>query len=234
MKKYDYLIFDIDDTLLDFYSTFLHTQECSAQLLGIECNVEFRRLDDRCGWKAWREEGLDAGGSSADYHNRYTDYIRRHYVYLLDELGVEYDIEKLVSRYVEAFAECAEPTEPCALDVYKTLASKYRLALATNGMTEVQKKRVASILPYTYRLFASENMGVAKPMREYYDSVVSELGCQRERCLMIGDSISNDMMGAKKAGMDVCFYNPKNRPLPEDTECEYVISSLKELTDILL
>ena len=50
---------------------------------------------------------------------------------------------------------------------------------------------------------------------------------------MVGDSLSNDMRGAKAAGMDVCWYNPRKKAMPEDVEIDFVIGSLRELTEIL-
>ncbi len=46
---------------------------------------------------------------------------------------------------------------------------------------------------------------------------------------MIGDSIMNDIIGAKSAGMDVCFYNPQNKNIDNNIICEYNIKSLYEL-----
>lgn len=49
LSKYKYLIFDVDDTLLNFYSAFQKAQEDMAKKLGIKYSDEYRQLDDKCG-----------------------------------------------------------------------------------------------------------------------------------------------------------------------------------------
>ncbi len=73
------------------------------------------------------------------------------------------------------------------------------MILATNGVVQTQKKRVSDFLPYTYKLYISEEMGVIKPTRDYFDYILRDLNCPPKQCLMIGDSITNDMAGAKKS-----------------------------------
>ena len=59
MLRYQYLIFDVDDTLLDFYPAFVTAQKNIAKKLGIECSQEYLETDEKCCWKAWEESGLD-------------------------------------------------------------------------------------------------------------------------------------------------------------------------------
>lgn len=59
MKIYKYLIFDVDDTLLDFYPAFATAQRNIADKLGIEPSKEYLETDEKCGWKAWEESCLD-------------------------------------------------------------------------------------------------------------------------------------------------------------------------------
>ena len=59
MPIYKYLIFDVDDTLLDFYPAFSTAQRNIAEKLGIEPSKEYLETDEKCGLKAWAESGLD-------------------------------------------------------------------------------------------------------------------------------------------------------------------------------
>ena len=49
---------------------------------------------------------------------------------------------------------------------------------------------------------------------------------------MIGDSLTSDMRGASRYGLDTCWYNPKRQP-PPDFALTYEISALKELETLL-
>ena len=59
MSKYKYLIFDVDDTLLNFYAAFKSAQTAIAEKLNIPCSKAYMELDEKCGWKAWKKSDLD-------------------------------------------------------------------------------------------------------------------------------------------------------------------------------
>ena len=63
---------------------------------------------------------------------------------------------------------------------------------------------------------------------------IKNVECNPKECLMIGDSITNDISGAKAAGMDVCFYNIKNKVKPQNIVVDYEITSMQDLLQILL
>ena len=58
-NRYKYLIFDIDDTLLDFGSAFFQARKNIAALIGVECTEEYNAMDEKTGWKAWNEMRMD-------------------------------------------------------------------------------------------------------------------------------------------------------------------------------
>ena len=109
------------------------------------------------------------------------------------------------------------------------MAKDHTLVLATNGMVKIQEKRIKKLKPYIHKLFISEAMGLIKPTKEYYHYILDDLNCRPEECLMIGDSITNDMIGAKNVGMDVCYYNFKKKEIGDKVVCDYVINSISEL-----
>ena len=105
---------------------------------------------------------------------------------------------------------------------------------ATNGIERVQKERLSDFLPYTHRLYISEKIGFIKPTGDFYNYVMGDLKCRVEECLMIGDSITNDVMGAKTIGLDVCYYNPLNKVKSENVLVDYEINCIRDLVQILL
>ena len=124
--------------------------------------------------------------------------------------------------------------EPDTLSIYVKLSKRYKLVLATNGIEQVQKERLSDFLPYTHRLYISEKIGFIKPTGDFYNYVMSDLKCRLDECLMIGDSITNDMVGAKAIGMDVCYYNTKGKKIPEGVLVDYEVNSIRDLVQILL
>lgn len=237
MSNYQYLIFDVDDTLLDFAPAFATAQRNIAEKLGIEPSKKYFETDEKCGWKAWEESGLDQTDEKdvqENYHVYYYQYLRKHFEYLLETYGKAYDVQELVDCYLRSISSSKALKEPDTLSIYVRLSEKYKLVLATNGIAMVQKARLSDFLPYTHRIYISEAIGFIKPTGNFYHYVMSDLKCRCEECLMIGDSITNDMAGAKATGMDVCYYNPKGKSKPENVLIDYEVKSVRDLIQILL
>ena len=237
MPIYKYLIFDMDDTLLDFYTAFSTAQGNIAEKLGIELSKEYYETDEKCGWRAWEEYRLDKTEEKdvqENYHVYYYQYLRKHFEYLLEAYGKVCDVQELVDCYLKSISSSKEIKEPDALSVYTKLSKKYKLVLATNGIERVQKERLFDFLPYTYKLYISEAIGLIKPTEDFYNYIMSDLKCRVDECLMIGDSITNDIVGAKSIGMNVCYYNVKGKIKPENLLVDYEVNSINDLVQILL
>lgn len=237
MKRYKYIIFDVDDTLLDFGRTFRNAQRDMAALLKVEYTEEYRQTAEKCGYRAWRECGMENTSDEnvqKNYHHYYFDYLQRQCRYLKEEFGSSIEESKLLKCYLESVSASEIMMEPETLNICRALSEKYRLVLATNGIEDMQKRRTATFSPYVYRLYISETVGAIKPSGAFFEHILDDLGCKAGDCLMVGDSLTNDIIGAENAGMDVCWYNPKHRPVPENIAIDHVIYSLNELTDILL
>lgn len=237
MLKYKYLIFDVDDTLLNFYVAFKSTQTAIAEKLNIEYSKEYMELDEKCGWKAWKESDLDNTNSldiQKNYHTYYYRYVKNHYLYLLQELQLSANVDELVDCYLKTVTASKILMEENTLQVYETLSKYYCLALATNGVNPMQTERVSAFLPFTYKTYISENMGCIKPTEDFFLHIIQDLSCKPEECLMVGDSMTNDIRGASAVGMDTCYYNPRRKEIPDDIEVQYEIHEIGELLDILI
>lgn len=237
MKIYQYLLFDADNTLFDFtraeYLSFKDT--CSV------CNVDgilpwseelykqYSAINDGL-WKMFEKGGITLDSLKIERFRR-----------LLTSNGApndgstyEYSV-KMRDVYMETLAN-----QTCLIDgaeeICRKLAKKYPMYLITNGISQIQRSRFEkSVLkPYFRDLFISEEIGVAKPLPEYFDHVLRTIGCEDKRkYLVIGDSLSSDCAGAVNYGLDICYFNPHDRPsgtLP----LTYTIHDLSELETILL
>lgn len=237
MNNYKYLIMDVDDTLLDFGSAFMSAQKGIADFLGVEYSEEFKALDMKVGWEAWKSLRMDCTDDpdiQKNYHTYYYDYLEMHYLLLTEALEIQRPVDELVKHYLDSVTASAVLMEECTLEVIKKLSKKYKLALATNGTIDMQMHRVEAFKPYVDKIYISEAMGVIKPTEEFYKYMLDDLGVSSVECLMIGDSVMNDIKGAQGVGMAVCYYNPKNRELEKGISTDYMISSIRELEGILL
>ena len=61
---------------------------------------------------------------------------------------------------------------------------------------------------YIDGLFISEGMGAAKPSKAYFDICLERIGEPKESCIVIGDSLPSDMLGAKNAALRSVWFMP--------------------------
>ena len=127
---------------------------------------------------------------------------------------------------------------PGADSLCRNLSRRYTLCLTTNGATQVQRRRLeASPLARYFedRVFISEEMGCHKPERAYFDKVLAALGVgprQRIQALVIGDSLSSDILGAFNAHLDSVWLRwPSSKPGP--VQPTYEVENLAQLSQLL-
>lgn len=90
------------------------------------------------------------------------------------------------------------------------------LAIITNGAAIAQRGRYAAspLRRYIPHLFISQEMGVGKPDPLFFDKVCQALSLSdRSGAVVVGDSLSTDIMGGNRAEMDTIWYNPRRVPL---------------------
>jgi len=153
----------------------------------------------------------------------------------LKNIGVAYPPDAFSAKYLECLAECSELIEGAA-EVVQGLQGKYRMAILTNGLQVVQRGRLArsAIRQHIDEVVISEEIGFAKPAKEFFDTALARLGNpSRQDALMIGDGWATDILGAARYGLDVCWYNPARKPRPSDCALTREIASLSELTEWL-
>ena len=112
-----------------------------------------------------------------------------------------------------------------------------RIYIASNGATVNAKGRIAStgLDRYIDGLFVSEDMGVAKPAAAFFDICLKAIGEPGESCIMIGDSLSSDMLGAKNASLASVWFMPSGdiEEAVKKYDINYCASSYDELYRVL-
>ena len=119
----------------------------------------------------------------------------------------------------------------------RDLSGAYQLYIVTNGNAVSQMSRLerSGLLPYVQDVFVSEDAGAAKPDVRYFDYAFSRIpGFEKERALLIGDSLTSDMLGAQNAGIDSMWYCPQGGEAPEGLSITYQVGSFEEMRRVLL
>lgn len=205
MAGYKWLIFDADGTLFDFREAERLALAELADDFGVTSHSEgwdaaiarYHRINT----KLWRD--VEAGTA------RPTEVATERFRLWFSELQLDAD-PNIVGRFYSQRLARHAALLPGAEEVVEELASRYRLLLATNGLTAVQRPRFAAsqITKHFSGVLISEELGVAKPDPAFFDAAFRAMGLPlRQEVLMIGDSLEADMQGALNYGIDCCWCN---------------------------
>ncbi|WP_062239560.1 YjjG family noncanonical pyrimidine nucleotidase [Fictibacillus sp. FJAT-27399] len=227
MKIYKTLLFDVDDTLLDFgaaESTALHML-CEEQQITFTSELEslYKKINQGL-WQAFEEGEIERD-----------EVLNTRFSLLLKEYGHEADGRLLEEIYRGFLSEGNQLIEG-ALELITVLQDRFDLYIVTNGVSKTQDKRLRSsgLHPLFKGIFVSEDTGFQKPMKEYFDYVFARIpDFSLEQGLIIGDSLNADMKGGQLAGLDTCWFNPKKKTNHTDMVPTYEIQKLDELYQIL-
>ena len=108
--------------------------------------------------------------------------------------------------------------------------------MVTNGTLSIQKGRIksAGMRPYFKDIFISEEIGYDKPGKAYFDYCFSRISnFHRENTVIIGDSLTSDILGGKNAGIRTVWYNPHGSENASEIQSDYQVGELAEIENLL-
>lgn len=123
-----------------------------------------------------------------------------------------------------------------AEELLRYLQPKYEMYIVTNGVARTQKARFAAtgLTAYVKDVFISEVIGAQKPQKAYFDYCLAHIGpCKKSEILLVGDSLTADILGANLAGIRSCWFNPKGKKNGGEAKPDFEIRRLEELRRIL-
>lgn len=226
--KYSWLLLDADDTILAYDQAEAQALKNVFHYYQIPFDREVNDLYQEINRGFWRR--LEKGGISLENlrSQRFAD--------LFNELGIDLDAVKFSHDYLMLLGQEA-PLLPDVWDTLQQLKSHFRLALITNGITSVQRSRLAvsRLDSFFEHVFISEEIGYFKPAVEFFKFVHTAIGePKKEEILVIGDSLSSDIAGGVRFGLDTCWVNPTGKEAPEALKPTFEIAKLAELVPILI
>ncbi len=223
MKKYEYILFDADETLFRFDSF------AGLQLAFLPYGIQFTKED----YDTYQTTNKSLW---VEYQNgRLTARELQHQRFHLWAEKLNVSTQELNSAFLHAMADICSPLEG-ATSLLDTLRGKMKLGIITNGFTELQQTRLerTGLRDYFDALVISEQVGIAKPHREIFDYALQLLGNpSRDSVLMVGDTLESDILGGINAGLDTCWLNIHSKPIAENIVPHYQVTSLRELEELL-
>ena len=241
---YHHILLDIDNTLTDFPKSFAAAAKKVLTLGGHaddnESAAEYFRYNDES-WFGFELDHIERADIRRDYHKLYNRYLYESTAKAKKEMNLLGSVEELQACFEKNLGALSVPS-PHALEVCRKLSENHTLSIATNGLSRVQPLKLTAFMPYISHVYVSEDVGRIKPEREYFEYILNDLGCEASDCIMVGDSLPNDIGGANGAGIASCYYNPAgktadydkpDRATGLDTTPKYMIKDFNELLRIL-
>ncbi len=234
MKRHNFL-FDLDQTLLNFHASERKALEIVVRKNGLNFSEDTYAHFKAYNKSLWLE--LEKGNISRKelFTLRFNDLFDvcggKHAG--LDPLKVNEDFILTMSRngvLMEGALPFVKKLKEDAVDA--------RIYIVSNGATVNAIGRIQStgLDAYIDGIYISEDIGVAKPAPEFFDLVLKDIDEPRESCIMIGDSLTSDMLGAKNASLTSVWFMPEGDK--EDALIKYDIdfcaSSYEDLYDVLI
>lgn len=225
--KYEFLLFDADHTLFDFNkSEYLALKDALEELGCPSDDAVIERYSD-INVKYWKMLERGEIDKISLKLARFVEFGRAY--------GFEEKAEALSDRYMENLSHEAHLFDG-ALEMIEKLSKKYRLFIITNGVKSTQDGRfgISPITKYFEKIFISEVIGAEKPSVEFFNAVANGIdGFDKERALVIGDSLSSDIRGAINSGMDCVWFNPRGKEAPEGWSITYNVKCFDEILNLL-
>lgn len=228
-KKIKHILFDLDHTLWDFTANSDATMRVVWEKYNLadwfESYEHYHEIYDMHNSILWNQYGI---GMISKEQLKVARFWRP-----LEGAGLnDWRLSKEISDfYLEDTTVRLNKVMPGAIETLAGLYAKgYMLHIVTNGFKEVQYKKIANsgIGKYIDQIFISEEVGVMKPRKGFFDVVMKKIEATPEECIVVGDSPDNDIIGAQEYGIKTFFYNSRNC-LAEGMNTE----TIEKLTDLL-
>lgn len=230
MKKFTTILFDADDTLLDFHKDERQALVKALTHYGVPITEENIKIYSDINQGMWKQ--LEKGEITKP------ELKRTRFQKFFEAIGFICDEDPLTvnEHYLSLLGEGGN-TLPGAVDTVKKLHGEgYELHIITNGIAHTQANRLSQsgLLPYINEVFVSETIGFQKPRKEYFDAVLNKIKEKdKEKILVIGDSLTSDIRGAMNASLPCCWLNRYGKELPEEYKVDFEISDVREVVGIV-
>lgn len=222
------ITFDLDDTLWDV-APVMHGAEAS---LRDWLAVQAPRLGPVPVEHLWAIRKRLLGAEPMLKH-RLSELRRRILFHALTDAGyAEAESHELAEQGFQVFLAARHQVElfPEVHPTLERLALRFSLGVITNGNADVHRLGLADYFQFA---LCAEELGIGKPDPHPFQTALQRAGVTAAQAVHIGDHPSDDIAGARAAGMRAIWFNPQGKAWEGDGLPDAQISSLAELPTLL-
>lgn len=227
-KDYKFILWDMDDTLMDF--------KVSEKVALIKCFREYEvELSDddievysKINHDYWKMLELGKIEKELMLIQRFTDFIKYLGIEGVKGAIINKEFQMSIGDHVVMYEGAMKLCESL-----KGVKSQYAV---TNGTIIAQERKLKNTgLDKIFDgVFISDKIGYQKPDLRFFQHVFSNIpDFKVEEAIIIGDSLSSDMKGGNNAGIDCCWYNPRNAAKEDGIRIDYEVKNIADLYEIV-
>lgn len=228
MKNYEVILWDVDDTLLDFGLSQDYALKKSFAKYGIEIDEEIVNRYTSINQSFW--ERLERGEISKKevLYGRFTSLFKTMSI-------TDIDVTEFKDYYQKELGSVYFYRDN-SYQLCKELSSDFKQYIVTNGVTATQQNKLllSGFDKLMNGIFISEQLGSPKPTLAFFEKCLEQFSYKtKSKILIVGDSLTSDMKGGNNIGITCCWYNPQNKEKNIDVNIDFEIKHLWDVKEIL-
>ena len=224
MKKYEIILWDVDQTLLDFKESENYAIRKAFEQFGIPISNEVVKLYSQINDSYWKRFEKGEVSKEEVQLGRFRTLFR--------EIDLPNVKEEEFAPVFQRLLGSVYFYRDDSYELCKHLQGVCRQFVVTNGVawTQRNKLKLSGLGQFMEDIFISEEIGTPKPMKDFFDRCFERIpGFERSRTIIVGDSLTSDMLGGNRAGITCCWYNPEGRKREGELQIDYEIKNLWEI-----
>jgi putative hydrolase of the HAD superfamily len=222
MIKYEFLFFDLDNTLWDFTVNAREALKQTLENMDLIARVpsfeEYFQRYEQINDSLWSDYRAKKVTKQALIVERFSRSLEAFHIHDQDWEGINHHYLDCMALQTQLF--------PGTLETLGYLKAKgYQMHIITNGFKEVQNNKLinSGLSEFFGRVFISEEIQTTKPHRQIFEHALKSSNARKKKSIMIGDSWEIDIVGAQGFGMDqIMFLNNGRNPVPESIKSNFL------------
>jgi len=226
--KYEVIIFDADETLFDFKKS----EKDALKNAMLEFNIKY---DENYHLKIYHDINTAIWIEFEQGLITQEKLKVERFKKLSAKLNITFDENQFAKSYMKHLSNASFIFDQ-SIELVESLYKDYKLTIVTNGLTDVQSKRIREsvIAKYFENIVISEEILISKPDPRIFEHSMKNINyTDKNKVLMVGDSLTSDIQGGINFGIDTCWYNSNKIVNKTTIKPTYEISSLMELKDMI-
>ena len=226
--KISWLLFDADNTLLDFTSASKASLWQSFEDYHLECDDQIYATYKEINSAVWSE--FERGDITA------VELRRKRFDVLFNAKNIKgIDPSQFSSSFLNNLILKSESYSGVD-SLLASLRTKFRVSLVTNGLKEVQRPRLEklNLTKYFDSIVVSDEIGVAKPDQKFFDHTFRSIDNPppKSEVLIIGDNPISDIQGGQDYGIRTCWVS-NGRSNISSPNSDFTVKEVGELRSLL-